>query len=34
VSYAGYIIAVLVVAALAFVVWHRWQSFRAATAEE
>ncbi len=33
-SYAGYIIAVGAVAAIAFVVWHRWRSFRAATAEE
>lgn len=31
VSYAGYLLAALVVAALAFVVWHRWRSFRAHT---
>lgn len=31
VSYAGYLLAVLVVAALAFVIWHRWRSFRAHT---
>jgi membrane protein DedA with SNARE-associated domain len=30
VSYAGYVIAVVVVAAVAFVLWHRWQSYRAA----
>lgn len=33
-SYAGYIIAVGAVAAIAFVVWHRWKSFRAVTAAE
>jgi len=31
VSYAGYLLAVLVVAAIAFVVWHRWRSYRAHT---
>lgn len=31
VSYAGYLLAALVVAAVAFVVWHRWRSFRAHT---
>jgi membrane protein DedA with SNARE-associated domain len=30
VSYAGYVIAIVVVAAVAFVLWHRWQSYRAA----
>lgn len=30
-SDAGYVIAVVVVAAIAFVIWHRWKSFRAAT---
>jgi membrane protein DedA with SNARE-associated domain len=34
VSYAGYVIALVVVAGLGFVVWHRWKSFRAATAQE
>ncbi len=33
-SYAGYLIAVLAVAAIALAVWHRWQSFRVASAEE
>jgi membrane protein DedA with SNARE-associated domain len=30
VSYAGYVIAIVVVAAVAFVLWHRWQSYRSA----
>lgn len=30
VSYAGYLIGVLAVAAIAFVLWHRWQSYRSA----
>jgi membrane protein DedA with SNARE-associated domain len=33
-SDAGYVIAAVAVAGIAFVVWHRWRSFRAATAEE
>ena len=33
-SYAGYIIAAVAVAAILFVVWHRWKSFRAATTAE
>jgi membrane protein DedA with SNARE-associated domain len=32
VSYAGYILGILVVAAIAFVIWHRWRSYRAHTA--
>jgi membrane protein DedA with SNARE-associated domain len=32
VSYAGYVIAVVVVAAIAFVIWHRYRSYRSATA--
>ncbi len=31
VSYAGYLIGVVVVAAIAFVFWHRWQAYRSAT---
>ena len=31
VSYAGYLLAALVVAAIAFVIWHRWRSYRAHT---
>ncbi len=31
VSYAGYLIGVVVVAAIAFVLWHRWQAYRSAT---
>jgi membrane protein DedA with SNARE-associated domain len=34
VSYAGYVIALAVVAGLGFVIWHRWKSFRAATAQD
>jgi len=30
---AGYVLAVLVVAAIALFIWHRWRSYRAATAE-
>lgn len=33
-SYAGYLIAAGAVLAIAFVVWHRFKSFRAATADE
>ena len=29
-SYAGYLIAVVAVAGIAFVIWHRWRAFRAA----
>ncbi|HWE55973.1 MAG TPA: DedA family protein [Acidimicrobiales bacterium] len=31
VNYAGYVIAVVVVAAIAYVIWHRWKSYREAT---
>lgn len=31
VSYAGYLLGALAVAAVAFVVWHRWRSYRADT---
>lgn len=31
VSYAGYLLGALAVAAIAFVIWHRWRSYRAAT---
>ncbi|HLI53797.1 MAG TPA: DedA family protein [Acidimicrobiales bacterium] len=31
VSYAGYLLAALAVAAIALVIWHRWRSFRAHT---
>jgi membrane protein DedA with SNARE-associated domain len=31
VSYAGYLLAALAVAAIVLVVWHRWRSFRAHT---
>lgn len=31
VSYAGYLLAAAVVAAIAFVIWHRWRSYRAHT---
>lgn len=31
VSYAGYLLAALVVAAIAFVIWHRWRSYRTHT---
>ncbi len=31
VSYAGYLIGVVVVAAIVFVFWHRWQAYRSAT---
>jgi membrane protein DedA with SNARE-associated domain len=33
VSYAGYIIAVLALAAIVFVIWHRYRSYKAATAQ-
>jgi membrane protein DedA with SNARE-associated domain len=33
-SYAGYIIAVVAVVAIGLAVWHRWKSYRAATATE
>ena len=33
-SYAGYLLAALVVAAIAFVVYHRYRSYKAATAGE
>ena len=32
VSYAGYLIGAGAVAAIAFVIWHRYRSFKAATA--
>ena len=34
VSYAGYLIGALAVAAIAFVIWHRYRSFKEATTEE
>ena len=34
VSFAGYIIGVAVVAAIAFVIWHRYRSYKEATASE
>jgi membrane protein DedA with SNARE-associated domain len=34
VSYAGYVIGVLVVGFIAFVIWHRWRSYREATTPE
>ncbi|HET6874160.1 MAG TPA: DedA family protein [Acidimicrobiales bacterium] len=34
ISYGGYVIGVLVVGFIAFVIWHRWRSYREATTPE